>query len=243
MNKKYLLLLILLVLNLPLLAGNNEKAKDALIALFNSFASADSYSYNIQSITKINKVSIDTFKNDLIQTNAIYYFSKSKHVSYYSSKDRIFLSCKLGYFNCDEQKKLISYCLFDDDSAYQNYIKHNQDSDAFSNMDSVFFNQSEVTLKNKGLLNYYKVNYPKSLHGDYIKILYNPRRQMLESINYFITQQTESGVIVKHNVVLNHYSIHEPIALQALLLSIGGDLKTFLNQHYSDYTLVNTNGL
>jgi hypothetical protein len=226
----------------------NDKGKDlakvSLIRLLNSLVSEDGYSYRIQTCSKYKNNLIDSSKPNLERSNAVYYFSRSKHLSYYNSTERIFLSCKLGYFNCDLSKHIISYCLFKDDSAYQMYLSKFKNSDLLNNIDSVFFDESNISLKKtKSNFSCYKITYHKISNEDNIQILYNTKSNFLVSINYCITQLLESGKLIKHKVILDHYSKQEPKELQPLLLSIGDDLYDYLQHHYLDYILVNTNGI
>ena len=244
MKTYYLLLAFLCCLGVPVLAGNKHNAKANLSALFASIAAADCYSYQIKTSSAVLKTEAALAEKEQVSTQAVYYFSRKELITYYCSAQRLTLFCKLGYFNCDEQRRMVSYTLYDTDSAYMLYAQQLQSASMVQQMDSMFFHEAVVTpKKNKGGLQDYQVDYPKSAFGDRIVVTCNSNMQQLVAIHYTITQQLETGILVKHKVIIDHYGKQAPPALQSLLNAIHGDLKAYLIKHYDGYTIVNTNGL
>jgi hypothetical protein len=244
MKRRFALIALIVWCSAPLLANKKQSAKATLTTIIKSLASRDGYSYHIQSETEVQKKEGTPSEQELIRIHSLYYFSRENNISYLHSKERVYLSCHQGYFNCDEQQHIVNYSIAYLDST-NGKLQQLPNINTVNQLDSVFLQEAEVKLlKNKGALVSYQVVYPKSAFGDQVVVVYNSKLRQLHALDYTIIQQLQTGLLVKHKIHVSQYENQVPSSLRVLLNDIAsaGDLKTYLEKHYEGYTLVNTKG-
>jgi hypothetical protein len=244
MKRRFALIALIVWCSAPVLANKKQSAKATLTTIIKSLASRDGYSYQIQSETEVQKKEGTPSEQELIRVHSLYYFSRENNISYLHSKERVYLSCHQGVFNCDEQQRVVSYSLAHVDSA-TGKLQALVPAYKVKQLDSMFLQDAVVKLlKNKGALISYQVAYPKSAFGDQVVVVYNSKLRQLHALDYTIIQQLQTGLLVKHKIHVSQYENQVPSSLRVLLNDIAsvGDLKTYLEKHFEGYNLVNTKG-
>jgi hypothetical protein len=244
MKRRFALIALIVWCSAPVLANKKQSAKAALAYLCATLEAFDGYAYQIQSETEVQKKEGAPAPQERISSHSLYYFSKRNNVYYLQSKERVYLFCHQGVFNCDEQQRVVSYSLAQVDSA-TGKLQALAPAYNVKQLDSMFLQDAAVKrLKNKGALVYYQVVYPKSAFGDQVVVVYNSKLRQLHALDYTIIQQLQTGLLVKHKIHVSQYENQVPSSLRVLLNDIAsaGDLKTYLEKHYEGYTLVNTKG-